>query len=148
MSGVVLELIEVEPTVLSLEEGITELIEIVTEGPQGIAGPVGPMGSVVIVSEDEPIGQAMGAIWFAPTGRLLSVFDGTDWIAQRIDVSETFTQSVPASTWTVQHGLSKFPSVTVYDSANDVVIGDIRYNSNDQLTITFSAPFSGSAVLN
>lgn len=59
-----------------------------------------------------------------------------------------FTQSVPSDNWVIQHDLNKFCSVTVVDSANQVCIGDITYDSTNQLTITFSAPFSGKAYLN
>jgi hypothetical protein len=60
----------------------------------------------------------------------------------------TFTQSTPASTWSITHNLSKFPSVTIVDSADNVVVGYQVYNSNNQITLTFSAPFSGKAYLN
>jgi len=60
----------------------------------------------------------------------------------------TFTQSSAASTWVINHNLSKFPSITVVDSSGNVVVGFETYNSNNQITLTFSAPFSGSAYLN
>lgn len=58
------------------------------------------------------------------------------------------SQVNPASTWTINHSLNKKPSVTVIDTANDVCIGDVHYVSDTSLTISFTAPFSGSAVLN
>ena len=58
------------------------------------------------------------------------------------------TQRTPASVWIIEHNLNKFPSVTVADSADSVVIGDIQYIDVNNLTITFSAPFSGMAYLN
>ena len=39
------------------------------------------------------------------------------------------------------------PSVTVVDSANTVVEGDVQYNSTTQLTITFASAFTGKAYL-
>ena len=37
-------------------------------------------------------------------------------------------QSFSASIWTVNHGLDKFPSVTVVDSAGTIVVGEITFN--------------------
>ena len=57
------------------------------------------------------------------------------------------TQGSAATTWTVVHTLGGRPSVTVVDSTGTVVVGDVTYNSDTQVTITFSAAFSGSAYL-
>lgn len=56
-------------------------------------------------------------------------------------------QGAPASTWVVTHALSFYPNVTVVDSAGTVVVGNVHYDSPTQLTLTFSAPFSGKAYL-
>lgn len=64
------------------------------------------------------------------------------------DKSFTFTQSSPATSWSITHNLSKKPSVTVVDSADTVVVGDVEYNDLNSLTITFTAAFSGKAYLN
>ena len=53
-----------------------------------------------------------------------------------------------SDTWTVTHNLGRFPSVTVVDSANTVVVGNVDYKSTQQLVITFNAPFSGCVYLN
>lgn len=60
----------------------------------------------------------------------------------------THQQSTAADTWLVAHGLGKFPSVTVVDSAGDQVEGDVRFIDANTLLITFSAAFSGRAHLN
>jgi hypothetical protein len=59
-----------------------------------------------------------------------------------------FTQSTPATVWTINHDLNKYPSVSIVDSANDEVIGEVKYNSTSQIVLTFSAAFSGKAFLN
>lgn len=59
-----------------------------------------------------------------------------------------FTQASPSITWTVNHDLNKFPSVTVVDSAGTQVFGDVDHTDNDNLTITFINQFSGKAYLN
>jgi len=65
----------------------------------------------------------------------------------------THTQNGASHTWVVSHNLSRFPSVTVIDSGDSVVVGCITYNSANQLTITFHgggspSAFSGKAYLN
>ena len=64
------------------------------------------------------------------------------------DLNYTHNQGAASATWTVTHNLGKRPSVTVQDSANDQVDGDVVYNDLNTLTITFSAAFSGFAYLN
>lgn len=64
------------------------------------------------------------------------------------DKNFVFTQSSASATWTINHDLNKFPAIEVVDSANDIVIGNITYNSTSQITITFTAAFSGKAYLN
>jgi hypothetical protein len=59
-----------------------------------------------------------------------------------------FTQSTPAAVWTINHDLNKYPAVSIVDSANDEVIGEVHYTSTSQVVITFSAGFSGKAFLN
>ena len=58
------------------------------------------------------------------------------------------TQANPSAIWTINHGLNKFPSVTVVDSAGTQVLGDVQHIDNDNLTITFVNQFSGKAYLN
>ena len=69
------------------------------------------------------------------------------------DITYKHTQSSVSNTWTITHKLNRFPSVTVIDSTNTVVIGTVVYNSVNQLTITFFAggsavAFQGKAYLN
>jgi len=64
------------------------------------------------------------------------------------DASFTFSQPTPATTWTIQHNMGKFPSITVIDSANSVVIGHYEYIDNNNVTLNFSAAFAGKAYLN
>ena len=59
-----------------------------------------------------------------------------------------FVQTVASATWVVVHNLGKFPSVSVVDSSGHLVVGDVQHNSNNSLTIRFSAAFAGTAYLN
>jgi len=58
------------------------------------------------------------------------------------------TQSTPSATWVINHNLGRNPSVTVVDSSEKVVFGDITYVTDNQLTVSFSAAFGGKAYLN
>jgi len=64
------------------------------------------------------------------------------------DKNFVFTQATPSASWSINHGLNKFPSVTVVDSAGTQVIGDVYHTDIDNLTITFINQFSGKAFLN
>lgn len=57
-------------------------------------------------------------------------------------------QQQSTSSWEIEHNLDRFPSVEVVDSAGSVVIGNIVYVDENNITITFSAPFTGKAYLN
>lgn len=57
-------------------------------------------------------------------------------------------QSIPALSWVIDHNLNKFPSVTIIDTANSEIIGEVLYNNSNTLTLNFSASFSGKAFLN
>jgi len=64
--------------------------------------------------------------------------------------NETYTheQASASTSWVINHNLNKFPSVTVVTSVGVVVIGNITYNSANQLTISISDADSGKAYLN
>ena len=64
------------------------------------------------------------------------------------DKTYVHTQGTASNIWTIVHNLNKYPSVTVVDSAHTVVIGEVRYDSLDQVTVLFAATFSGMATLN
>lgn len=57
------------------------------------------------------------------------------------------TQATPETSWTINHNLGGKPSVTVVDSADTYVIGEVTYNSTSQVTVSFTTPFSGYAYL-
>tara|TARA_R110002167_G_scaffold63277_1_gene178704 strand:- start:567 stop:4988 length:4422 start_codon:yes stop_codon:yes gene_type:complete len=57
-------------------------------------------------------------------------------------------QGQASATWSITHNLAKFPSVTVIDSGNTVVIGQVTYTNTNTLSVAFTAAFSGKAYLN
>lgn len=90
-----------------------------------------------------------GAVWGAVTGTLSNQTDLWAYI-QTFTAHDNFvfTQSSAASVWTINHNMGKYPSVTIVDTANDEVEGQVNHVSNTQLTITFSAPVAGKAFMN
>ena len=59
-----------------------------------------------------------------------------------------YLKTSSSATWVIKHNLDKHPSVTVVDSGGNKVFGEVTYNSNSKLTLTFSSTFSGTAYLN
>lgn len=64
------------------------------------------------------------------------------------DKNFVFNQNVASDLWEINHNLNIFPSVTVVDSGNNIVIGEVTYINENSLQIIFTSPFSGSAYLN
>ena len=90
-----------------------------------------------------------GAVWGNITGTLSSQTDL--WtILQTLTVQTNYVhdQQVASASWVIVHNMGKKPSVSIVDTADDEVIGQVTYNSNNQLTLTFSSPVSGKAYLN
>ena len=69
-------------------------------------------------------------------------------IQETYKFSHIHDQTVSSSTWSITHNLNKFPSVSIVDSANAEVIGEVEHTNSNSLTVKFSAPFSGKAFLN
>lgn len=59
-----------------------------------------------------------------------------------------FCQDAPLAQWNITHNLGKFPSVTVVDSGNSVVVGSVQYTNSNVLVLTFGSAFNGCAYLN
>ena len=64
------------------------------------------------------------------------------------DKNKVINQATPSTTWTMNHGLNKKPSVTVVDSSGEKVIGLVDYVDLNNVTITFVNAASGDAYFN
>tara|TARA_B100000768_G_scaffold138900_1_gene130152 strand:+ start:668 stop:1276 length:609 start_codon:yes stop_codon:yes gene_type:complete len=60
----------------------------------------------------------------------------------------TYTQSLPATSWSISHNLDKMVSVSVQDTSGNTVHGEVAYTSTDTITITFINAVAGVAYLN
>lgn len=69
---------------------------------------------------------------------------------QRLEAAQSYEwrQDSAASEWLISHPLDRHPSVTVVDSAGNVVLGDVIYLSSSQIRVLFAGAFSGKAYLN
>lgn len=61
--------------------------------------------------------------------------------------SYVHNQATPMAIWTINHNLGWNPNVTIVDSGQSVVEGDITYLNVNTVRASFSAAFSGMAYL-
>jgi len=97
------------------------------------------------VDLDEGIAQVLlSNLPFVTMERLQQMLDQS----AAVDARYVHEQMTPSTEWLVTHNLGKQPSVTVVDSAGQVVVASIEYLDEDRVRLTFAAPFAGSAYLN
>jgi len=58
-----------------------------------------------------------------------------------------FVQQSPVTIWTITHNMNSYPDVFVMDTGGNIVEGDVLYPSLNQVILSFSAAFGGTAVL-
>jgi hypothetical protein len=106
-----------------------------------------PLTNITVASENTNIEitqQEYEVIEIAETARGVQGIQGPPGE----DAHYTHDQMIAASTWTINHGLNKYPSVTIVTSGGDEVEGDINYTSLNVVTATFTSAFGGKAYLN
>lgn len=64
------------------------------------------------------------------------------------DKTYVHIQSVASNIWTIDHNLNKFPSITIVDSANNTVIGNVKHINSNRVSVVFTSEFSGKAFCN
>lgn len=57
-------------------------------------------------------------------------------------------QPVVSNRWVIIHNMNKYPGVTIVDSGNNVVIGDVSYTSRNEVVVNFTTAFAGTVHLN
>jgi hypothetical protein len=70
------------------------------------------------------------------------------YIKEQVKENYVHDQQVSSVTWVVTHNMNKYPAINIVDTSNDIIMGEVRYNTLNQLTITFTAAISGKAYLN
>ena len=64
------------------------------------------------------------------------------------DLTYIHAQIAASKDWNIVHPLQKYPSVTIIDSGDSVVHGEVEYVDTSNVVLHFSAEFSGKAYLN
>lgn len=62
-------------------------------------------------------------------------------------VTYVHDQILASEVWEINHDLGFYPLVDVIDSGGTLVIGDVFHVDVNNLILTFSAPFSGKALI-
>ena len=71
-----------------------------------------------------------------------------DTLSTTVSPTFTFVQAAAATVWNIPHNLGKFPSVSIINNNSIVINGEVTYIDNNNVTLNFSAGFSGTAYLN
>ena len=107
---------------------------------------------VPVVGSDKTIEKTEkvpGQMYFSKDGQILfDTPDGERIQIVKTDANQIHEQKASSSSWNINHNLNKYPSVIVIDSAGTEVKGDINYIDKNNITINFSADFTGKAYLN
>jgi hypothetical protein len=59
----------------------------------------------------------------------------------------THNQATASATWTINHNLNGNPTAVVFDSGGTQCEGSFSYPTLNQMVITFTAAFSGTAYI-
>jgi hypothetical protein len=85
---------------------------------------------------------------------LLKIGNGsTDWdnlAYSAVDSSQfsfTYPQNAVSNNWVIAHNLGYYPNIQIFDSANNMVEGDVAHSNTSSLTVSFSVGLSGIAYL-
>jgi len=133
-SGAIVTIEDNQPT--STVENVADVGGVIIN--QGVYYPASTVPNVTN-PQDLLIGNTTGDAW--ETISLSNVKD-------LIDKHYNHQQISSAQSWVITHNLNKYPSVRVFNGYSEEVIGDIVYDSINQVTINFVSPFSGRAFLN
>lgn len=105
---------------------------------------VTPNAEIVAKVTSGARGKSAYEIWL-DGGHTGTEEDFLNWL--RSD-SFIYTQMTSSSEWIITHNLGKYPAVTIVDTADSVVVGEIEYLSMNEIRVSFNATFSGKAYLN
>lgn len=136
------------------ENEIYDFIEIVNKG----VGCFDAAGDMVIVKENNP-NVPSNIQYEVITNKVTDFTDANNTtyptslavynlVINSGDKNFRYNQNTPSTIWTINHNLNKRPSVVTTDSAGTTVEGMVSYIDVNNLTVEFSAAFSGYAELN
>jgi hypothetical protein len=151
---VAVEVTETRNTISVVEEPTNVLVSLLgTQGPRGgtiLYGAVSPPSIQLGLVGDLYFNTADYSFW-GP--KYVDSVDGaakwptTPFFELSVSRRHVHYQTVPSDYWLIEHALGGEPSVMVVDSSKTMVVGEVRYISNTQIEVQFTAPFSGLAYL-
>jgi hypothetical protein len=114
--------------------------------------------SVVDITERDSIPQERRkigmAVYVQSEGQIYVLKDGTsnlNWVNFNPGGSSStyiHNQGISSAVWIIAHNMNKYPAVTVVDSAENQVIGDLEYIDANRVMVTFKGAFKGKAYCN
>lgn len=108
--------------------------------PAGVETPLGAGADEIWVDPNAPVPRLDYDLWIDT--------DSPDPAPGPLPTTWIFTQGPPSAAWTINHDLGCYPSVTVVDTGDSVIIPSVQYNTANTLTCIFGSPTSGKAYLN
>ena len=95
---------------------------------------------------DSMVGSA-STLEFTPTNEISSTTVQGAIEEVRAKSKYVHNQATAATVWNIQHNLKFFPNVTIVDSGENYVIGDVQYVDFNNVIVTFAHLFGGKAYL-
>ena len=118
-------------TATIVTEGATNVIEVSASGKPGPANTL-----------------SIGTVTTGPAAATIAGNAPTQTLNLTIPIGGRYkhTQGSASATWTITHNLGYEPGgVSVVDSAGTIVVGTVTYSSVDQIVVSFSSAFAGTA---
>ena len=127
-----------------------QIIEAVIEKKQNINASIGTNSNLNIGFDNQKVSNNYKTLINKPqiNGNTLIDDMSLEQLGIVNDKNYVHNQTTASDTWVVEHNLNKYPSVSVINSANEEVIGEVEYDNVNQITIKFAAAFKGKATLN
>lgn len=97
------------------------------------------------------IGEAIDSskLYFEPSSTYIKG-DGKEvnGVELKSDLHYVHTQSQLSNEWDCIHNLGKLPSVSIINTASEIIVGKVEYINNNNVKLLFTVPVSGKAFFN
>jgi len=102
------------------------------------------IGDLVYINNSSIVTVFANGIFLCTADHTSSAFDSdiANWKA--LTSAYVHEQSTPSTIWQVDHGLNRFPSVTIYDSLNKVIEAEVEYSTANRVFVNFNTTMVGS----
>ena len=141
-----------EPVItISVDGDTTDVKADVLYGPPGKDGTINGYNKVDIEGGSNIIVDEREEILCHNRKKNILTINSTTYVedTDNSNIEYYFEQAKPKSIWIIQHGLKKYPSVTVVDrDTKKEIICEVRYVSENEIHLLFNGKFRGYAYLN